>query len=133
MRWPGAGTLARRRPAGEVSGAVRAVKRFLLVAAAVLAVAQPALAGSGPCSGYRADGDVYVSVSTGLGGEAYGAVLRQLAQGDATFAGQEAVHGTACTATGTEVPHSYAWVEVDGYRLVALDPPTVLYNGGKVQ
>ncbi|MBM7570452.1 hypothetical protein [Aquibacillus albus] len=47
--------------------------------------------------------------------------------GDATFELQEDAHETLTDTTGEEVDHSYVWVEVNGSRVLAVDPPKPCY------
>ncbi|MBM6616703.1 hypothetical protein [Bacillus suaedaesalsae] len=42
--------------------------------------------------------------------------------GDATFQLQEGVHNTLKTTSGVELDHSYIWIEVNGVKILAIDP-----------
>jgi hypothetical protein len=42
--------------------------------------------------------------------------------GEATFQLQEGVHSLLTSTTGAEVDHYYVWVEVNGQKVLAVDP-----------
>jgi hypothetical protein len=42
--------------------------------------------------------------------------------GDATFELQEGAHTTLTNETGVELDHSYIWIEVNGVKILAIDP-----------
>jgi hypothetical protein len=72
---------------------------------------------------YNSDGDIVVSVT----------VLPETVEtsdstGETTFELQESVHTQAYESTGQEVDHSYIWVEINGNKVLAVDPPCALYN-----
>jgi hypothetical protein len=48
--------------------------------------------------------------------------------GETTFETQEGAHDTVTDSTGQEVDHSYIWVEVNGVKILAVDPPKAWYN-----
>lgn len=48
--------------------------------------------------------------------------------GDATFELQEDAHETLTDTTGQEVDHSYVWIEVNGEKVLAVDPPRPCFN-----
>lgn len=77
---------------------------------------------------YRQENDVTLSASVAsdtLDTSALGQ------SGELTFGLQEDLHGTVADTTGAEVDHSYVWVEVNGTRVVALDPPAAMYSDRK--
>jgi hypothetical protein len=47
------------------------------------------------------------------------------ATGSSTFAAQEQVHSTITALTGQSVDHSYVWIEVNGAKVLAVDPVCV--------
>jgi lipopolysaccharide export system protein LptA len=47
--------------------------------------------------------------------------------GKATFEAQEEVHQTVTDISGQEVEHSYVWVEVNGKKILAVDPPCAYF------
>lgn len=48
--------------------------------------------------------------------------------GQATFEAQEEAHQTFTDNSGEEVEHSYIWIEVNGKKVLAVDPPKPCYN-----
>jgi hypothetical protein len=42
--------------------------------------------------------------------------------GDSTFQLQEGVHTTLTNTTGVELDHSYIWIELNGVKILAVDP-----------
>jgi hypothetical protein len=72
---------------------------------------------------YNSEGDITISVT----------VLEDELQtsdstGEFTFETQEEVHNLLADETGQEVEHSYVWVEVNGQKVLAVDPPCAYYN-----
>lgn len=45
--------------------------------------------------------------------------------GARTFAGQEQAHNFLTRATGQSVDHSYIWVQLNGHKVLAVDPVCV--------
>lgn len=43
--------------------------------------------------------------------------------GETTFQLQESLHNAITSTTGLEVNHSYAWININGYKMLAIDPP----------
>lgn len=43
--------------------------------------------------------------------------------GEATFELQESAHEILTSYSGFEVDHSYVWLEINGYSILAVDPP----------
>jgi hypothetical protein len=48
--------------------------------------------------------------------------------GDLTFETQEGLHDEITTNSGQEVDHSYVWIEVNGNKVLAIDPPKPCFN-----
>jgi hypothetical protein len=47
------------------------------------------------------------------------------ATGNITYAAQEQVHSTITDLTGQSIDHSYVWVELNGAKVLAVDPVCV--------
>jgi hypothetical protein len=43
--------------------------------------------------------------------------------GEATFKLQENLHKALKSSTGIELNYSYAWINVNGFKILAIDPP----------
>lgn len=67
---------------------------------------------------YDSTGDIQVNVNL-----LKGSLVFSDKTGDATFKLQEDVHKVLKSATGLEINHSYAWVNINGYKILAIDPP----------
>ncbi len=48
--------------------------------------------------------------------------------GEVSFNLQEGVHNTLTDTTGVEVDHSYIWIELNGVKVLAVDPPKPVFN-----
>jgi Ca2+-binding RTX toxin-like protein len=48
--------------------------------------------------------------------------------GEFTFEAQEGVHELITDTSGEEVDHSYIWIEVNGNKVLAIDPPKPCFN-----
>jgi hypothetical protein len=48
--------------------------------------------------------------------------------GEFTFEAQEDAHQMFTESSGEEVQHSYIWIEVNGSKILAVDPPCAMYN-----
>jgi hypothetical protein len=74
-------------------------------------------------TGYNADNDITLSVTVA---EDY--IETSDSTGDATFEAQESVHQTFADSSGEEVEHFYIWVEINGSKVLAIDPPCPMMN-----
>ncbi|MGN7455057.1 hypothetical protein ACTHPH_09600 [Paenibacillus pasadenensis] len=98
-------------------------KATLLVAAAI--AVQTLLAGSA-FAAYKPEQDITVGINL------LPSVIKPSgALGEATFNLQEDVHGTVTGLTGLSIDHSYAMVKLNGFSLLAVDPPLALINRPK--
>ncbi|WP_059173972.1 hypothetical protein [Bacillus sp. FJAT-27445] len=95
------------------------MKKMLLVLTLAFAL-QTVFAGAAGAA-YFKGWDKTISINTGLN------LLPALKTGDATFKLQEAVHNELKNATGLEVDHFYYWVEIDGQKVLAVDPARAMY------
>lgn len=89
------------------------MKKLLMVLAMAFAL-QTLFAGTAGAA-YLSGSDKTLSINTGL-------TLPSLNTDGTTFKLQESVHNTLTDATGVEVDHYYYWIEVDGQKVLAVDP-----------
>jgi hypothetical protein len=74
-------------------------------------------------SSYNSDNDITLSITIA---EDY--VQPSDSTGEATFEAQEDVHQTFTDNSGEEVEHFYIWIEVNGHKVLAADPPRPMMN-----
>jgi hypothetical protein len=67
---------------------------------------------------YDSSGDITVSVNV-----LEDQVETSDSTGEFTFETQEGAHDSLTDTSGQEVDHSYIWLEVNGSRVLAVDPP----------
>jgi hypothetical protein len=67
------------------------------------------------------DQDIIISIDSGLGLEI------PIESGEMSYELQEYIHNELLLLTGVEVDHYYIWLEVDGERVLAVDPAQVWY------
>lgn len=72
---------------------------------------------------YQSSGDITLSVTV-----AEDQLETSDSTGEATFEAQEGVHATLYDSTGQQVDHSYVWIEVNGEKVLAIDPPQPWMN-----
>lgn len=72
---------------------------------------------------YKSEYDITISVTV-----AEDQLETSDSTGEATFEFQEGVHEMLTDNTGQEVDHSYVWVEVNGNKVLAIDPPQPWMN-----
>ncbi|WP_246938647.1 hypothetical protein [Bacillus pinisoli] len=97
----------------------------ILVAAALL-IGGLTVGGTTSSAAYDSSGDLNVNINF------LGDYLQfSDSTGDATFQLQEDVHNTLTSTTGLEVNHSYAWVNINGAKVLAVDPPKPYFNRGR--
>lgn len=65
---------------------------------------------------YQQDSDITISINTGLN------LTIPFNLGEKTFNLQEDVHNIITKSTGLEVDHYYLWLEVDGEKVIGIDP-----------
>jgi type IV secretory pathway VirB10-like protein len=68
---------------------------------------------------YVPENDITISISTGQNANL--PLNEQTA--NEMFEAQEAIHTTITETSGQEIDHSYIWIEVDGKKILAVDPP----------
>jgi hypothetical protein len=73
---------------------------------------------------YQSENDIVLSIDTGVDVIAF-PLTEEEAQ--MMFDAQENVHEVISDFTGFEVDHYYIWIEVDGERVLAIDPPAGMY------
>jgi hypothetical protein len=91
-------------------------KRLMLLVASVLAV--QLIGASSIFAEYQAENDITLSVTV-----AEGTLQTSDSTGQETFSIQEGAHEELKETTGQEVDHSYIWIEVNGHKIFAIDPP----------
>jgi hypothetical protein len=74
-------------------------------------------------SSYNSENDITLSVTV-----AEDQVQTSDETGEATFEAQEEAHQTFTDNSGEEVEHFYIWIEVNGNKVAAVDPPRPCYN-----
>jgi hypothetical protein len=70
---------------------------------------------------YVGKNDIVISINTGQN------LYVPLNTGEASFNLQESVHNELTQSSGVEVDHYYIWLEVDGQRVLAIDPAKFMY------
>lgn len=96
-------------------------KRMLLVALLAL-ILQVFWVGAASAE-YKSEYDITISVTIL---EDY--IETSDSTGEATFEIQESAHEEITDSTGQEVDHSYIWLEVNGSKVLAVDPPQPWIN-----
>jgi hypothetical protein len=73
---------------------------------------------------YQEENDIVLSIDTGIE-----VIDFPLGEEDAQmmFDAQENIHKVISDYTGFEVDHCYIWIEVNGERVLAIDPPAGMY------
>jgi hypothetical protein len=74
-------------------------------------------------TGYNSDNDITLSVTVA---EDY--LQTSDSTGEATFEAQEEAHQMFNDNSGEEVEHFYIWVEINGSKVLAVDPPCPMMN-----
>lgn len=96
-------------------------KHFWLVAVLVLMM-QVLWAGVTAADSYNSEGDITISITI-----AEDELQTSDSTGKVTFQTQEDVHNLLADETGQEVEHSYVWLEVNGQKVLAVDPPCAYF------
>lgn len=81
--------------------------------------------GTSAFAAYIPSGDKTIEITTN--GNATGLFLNQNTA-DTSFGVQEAVYDLIKTQTGYDINHSYIWIEVNGQKVLAIDPPEPFFN-----
>jgi CHASE3 domain sensor protein len=74
---------------------------------------------------YNAENDITLSIQTGTGDIITLPLTDDQAQ--QMFEAQENIHQKIQELTGLGVDHWYIWIEVDGVKVLAVDPPVAMY------
>jgi hypothetical protein len=74
---------------------------------------------------YNSENDITLSIQTGTGDIITLPLTDDQAQ--QMFEAQEKVHEKVQELTGLGVDHCYIWIEVDGVKVLAVDPPVAMY------
>jgi hypothetical protein len=93
-------------------------KLFLSLAIAVALL--PALSSKADAA-YISESDKTISIQTGLN------LNIPLNIGESTFELQEGLQNVLTETTGVEVDHYYLWLELDGQKIVGIDPAKAMY------
>jgi hypothetical protein len=71
---------------------------------------------------YNSEGDITISITI-----AEDELQTSDSTGEVTFETQEEAHNLLADETGQEVEHSYVWFEVNGQKVLAVDPPCAYF------
>lgn len=92
----------------------------LVISVLIAIMLQTAFAGAAGAA-HVSDQDIVISIDSGLGLEI------PVDSADMSYELQEYIHNQLLLLTGAEVDHYYIWLEVDGKRVLAVDPAQVWY------
>jgi hypothetical protein len=70
---------------------------------------------------YYKNNDETISINTGLNLDV------PYNTGETSFELQESTHDALTSTTGLEVDHYYFWLEVDGQKILGVDPAAAMY------
>jgi hypothetical protein len=91
------------------------MKKFIVVGTILLSSLAYANSAS---AAYDPSGDIKVNVNI-----LKDQIVLSDKTGEFTFTLQENLHSVLKSTTGLELNHSYAWININGFKILAIDPP----------
>ncbi|MFC4321345.1 hypothetical protein [Litchfieldia salsa] len=95
---------------------IKLMSLLLVITLAVLTIPQESQAS------YLSEDDITLSINL-----AEDLIQPSGSLGTTSFETQEEIHSTITNVSGAEVDHSYIWIELNGVKILAVDPIKVVY------